>query len=88
MSLNGFPLSEAEFTDFSQCLVMASVVSMMVPSKSNKKPANVWVSDFPVKDLLHWFDVMVETTKEFLKSTCDSGVFLLRISASRDQTSM
>ncbi len=44
---------EGRFTDFSQCLVMASVVSMMVPSKSNKKPANAWVWDCPVKEPLH-----------------------------------
>ena len=46
-------------TDFCQCLVMASVVSMRVPSRSNKKPAKAWVSGWPVKEPLSRGNAMV-----------------------------
>ena len=38
---------------------MASVVLMIVPSKSNKKPAKAWVSGRPVNEPLPWLDAMV-----------------------------
>lgn len=38
-------------TDLCQCLTIASVESMSVPSKSQRMPANKWVSSGPVNSL-------------------------------------
>ena len=46
---NGFGGRGEGRTDLCQCFVIASVESMIVPSMSNRTPANRWTSGGPAK---------------------------------------